>query len=252
MARRRAGLLGDEPDRCRDLGLAGRSRRRRAGARGGRSCRRADGLGAGAVRDRAAGPRGIPAHDPALAERILRVRRELGLDADDPGVRAQGANRDRDAAREPAAADRDEHGGEIRHVLRDLQPDRALAGDDPVVVVGRDRARGRRSAASRSAIASRSPLAVPTVMISAPSASTRARLIAGASAGMTIDGVDAEHPSRPGHALGVIARRVGDDPRACSASVNDEIAWYAPRILKAPTGCKDSAFRRTRGEPLPN
>jgi hypothetical protein len=40
--------------------------------------------------------------------------------------------------------------------------------------------------ASRSAIASRSPLAGPTVTISAPSASTRARFTVGASEGMTI------------------------------------------------------------------
>ena len=42
-----------------------------------------------------------------------------------------------------------------------------------------------RSAAIRSATAWRSSLAVPTTTISAPSAATRSRLIAGASDGMT-------------------------------------------------------------------
>ncbi len=43
-----------------------------------------------------------------------------------------------------------------------------------------------RSAARRSATAWRSALALPTVTTSAPSASTRARLIAGAFCGMTM------------------------------------------------------------------
>ena len=55
--------------------------------------------------------------------------RALGMDR---------AHRNGDAAREPAAPDRDQHGGQIRDVLGDLEPEGALARDDPVVVVRRD------------------------------------------------------------------------------------------------------------------
>ena len=67
-----------------------------------------------------------------------RVGGQLRLDADHPRARAQRPDRDRDAARQPAAADRDEDRRDVRQVLGDLQPDRALAGDDPVVVERRD------------------------------------------------------------------------------------------------------------------
>ena len=47
-------------------------------------------------------------------------------------------DRRRDAARQPTATDRDEDDGQVRQVLRDLEPDGSLAGDDPVVVERRD------------------------------------------------------------------------------------------------------------------
>ena len=103
-------------------------------------------------------------------------------------TRADGPERlhgGRDAAGQPAATDRDEDDREVRQVLDDLEADRALAGDDPVVVERRDdrQARARPRALGD---ASRSSLAVPTVTISAPSAATRSRLMAGASDGMTM------------------------------------------------------------------
>ena len=72
------------------------------------------------------------------AQRLAGVGRELRLDADDPRVGPEGLDGRRDAAREPAAADRHEDRREVGQVLDDLEPDRALAGDDPVVVEGRD------------------------------------------------------------------------------------------------------------------
>ena len=51
--------------------------------------------------------------------------------------------------------------GDVGQVLDDLQPDRALAGDDPVVVVGRDDRPARARAASASATRWRSSMAVP-------------------------------------------------------------------------------------------
>ena len=50
----------------------------------------------------------------------------------------EGLDRRGDAAGQPAAADRHEDGGDVGQVLGDLEPDGALAGDDPVVVVRRD------------------------------------------------------------------------------------------------------------------
>ena len=119
------------------------------------------------------------------AQRFPRVRRELGLDADDAGVRPERPDRRRDAARQPAAADRDEDGGEIGQVLDDLETDGALAGDDPVVVVRRDDRQAALGARSpRRPAGARRWRSRPTT-ISAPSAATRSRLIAGASDGMT-------------------------------------------------------------------
>ena len=59
--------------------------------------------------------------------------------------------------------------------------------------------------------ACRSSLAVPTMTISAPSAATRSRLIAGASDGMTTTAGAPEQARGARDALGVVARRVGDD-----------------------------------------
>ena len=87
------------------------------------------------------GPRdelGLPADDLAGSQRVARVGGQLGLDADDPCVRSDRLDSCRDTAGEPAAADRDEDGRQVGQRLGDLEPDGALAGDDPVVVVGRD------------------------------------------------------------------------------------------------------------------
>ena len=71
-----------------------------------------------------------------------------------------------------------------------------------------------RAAAISSATRRRSSDAVPTMTTSAPSASTRARLSAGESDGITITAGHAEQAGRPRDALGVVARRVGDQPAA--------------------------------------
>ena len=94
----------------------------------------ADGLGPGAVGDRPCDERRIPAHDLATRQRIARIGGQLGLHADDAGARPERLDRGRDPACEPAATDRDEDRGHVRQVLDDLEADRALAGDDPVVV----------------------------------------------------------------------------------------------------------------------
>ena len=95
------------------------------------------------LRPRAVGDRprhgvGRPADDLAALQRVAGVGRELGLDADDPGVGSQGPDGRRDAAGKPAATDGHEDRGDVGQVVDDLEADRALAGDDPVVVVRRD------------------------------------------------------------------------------------------------------------------
>ena len=71
-------------------------------------------------------------------QRIAGIGRELGLDADDPNVRAQALI----AVATPLASPPPPTGTSTRPVVGrssdDLEPDRALAGDDPVVVERRD------------------------------------------------------------------------------------------------------------------
>ena len=101
-----------------------------------------------------------------------------------------------------------------------------------------------RCAAISSATRCRSSLAVPTTTISAPSAATRSRLTAGASDGMTTTAGAPEQARGPSDALGVVARRVGDDAaRQLPRASRDATATYAPRSLNAPIGWSDSALR---------
>ena len=73
-------------------------------------------------------------------------RIELGLDADDLGVRLQRLDGDGDAGDEAAAADRHDDRVEVGTVGDDLEADGALSGDDARVVVGMDE---RRAGARR-------------------------------------------------------------------------------------------------------
>ena len=92
----------------------------------------ADRLRARPVRDRAARP-APPARRrsrPAASD----SRASAASSGSTPMTRASGASardRRRDPAGQPAAADRDEDSRDVGQVLGDLEPDRALAGDDP-------------------------------------------------------------------------------------------------------------------------
>ena len=89
-----------------------------------------------------------------------------------------------DAGDQPAAADRDEHRCDVRALLEDLEPERALARDDPFVIERRHhRQAARRGFAS--ARARRSGEVVPSKMTSAPNALAPSTLIAGAVVGIT-------------------------------------------------------------------
>ena len=63
-----------------------------------------------------------------------RVAAAAHLDADEPQLRAQRTERDRDPGSQPAAADGDQHRLRVRHLLGKLEPDRSLAGDHALVL----------------------------------------------------------------------------------------------------------------------
>ena len=77
-----------------------------------------------------------PATGSPARERLRVGRARGGLHADDLDLRPRRLDRDRDAGREPAAADRHDDLREVRHLLEQLEPERALAGDDVRVVEG--------------------------------------------------------------------------------------------------------------------
>ena len=99
---------------------------------------------------------------PRLLDRDPVREREAvgrGAQADHLRLRASPRERRRDPRREPAAADRDEHGLGLRHLLGELEPDRPLPGDDDLVLVGMDERRaGLLDVPAR---ASRSPPRAP-------------------------------------------------------------------------------------------
>ena len=110
------------------------------------------------------------------------------LDADDPDLRPQCAQRDRDARQKPAAAARHDHDVEVGELLVQLEPDGALAGDHELVVErrtrtsrpSRRRARGPRWPTRRtSRRAARSPRRSRVAPILAIEASTGMKMVAG-------------------------------------------------------------------------
>ncbi len=69
---------------------------------------------------------------------MIHRRIELHLDADDLDRGLDVLGGDGDAANDPAAADRHDDAVEVGRVLEHLDADRALSGDDLVVVIGVD------------------------------------------------------------------------------------------------------------------
>ena len=126
-----------QPDRGGDLGLAhGHDPVEvRAQVREGPSPER---LRPRAIGDRPRHVRRGPTDDLPTLERLARIGGELGFHADDPRSRDERLDRHGDTTRESTAADRHEDQRDIRQFLGDLESDRALPGDDAVVVVGRD------------------------------------------------------------------------------------------------------------------
>ncbi len=85
-----------------------------------------------AIRDRV---HALQAHAFALGQRAMHGIGSFGLDADDPNVGVRVSNGGGDPRHQPAAADADEHGVQLLDGLEQLEPDRALPGDDGRIIV---------------------------------------------------------------------------------------------------------------------
>ncbi len=156
--------------------------------------------------DRAGQLAGVLDRD-AVGDRVAVAPR---LDAHDPHLRADRAQRERDPRCEPAASDRDEHRSRVRHLLRQLEPDRSLTGDDRAVLVRVDERRpglvhvepGRGEG-----------------ILEMRAAHDRLRAVVPAGLDLRhrcvlrhVDpGLDARLARRPGHGLPVVARACRDD-----------------------------------------
>ena len=172
----------------------------------------------GAVGDRPRHELRRPLHDPPALQRLARVGGELRLDPHDAGGRVHGPDRRRDAAGQPAATDRHEHGRQVRQRFGDLEAAGALAGDDPVVVVGRD---------DRQATLAGEALGRPSALLARRTHGHDLRAVGrdpgpldgGGVVGHHDDGRRAEEARRPGDALGMVAAGVGDDPALAGGRV---------------------------------
>ena len=109
-----------------------------------------------------------------------------------------------------------------------------------------------RSAARASATSRRSSDAVPTITTSAPSASTRARLIAGASEGMTMTAGTPNSRAARATPWAWLPDEYVMRPRARASGVSEAAATYAPRSLNAPIGWRLSALSSCRRSGAPN
>ncbi len=96
------------------------------------------GLGAEAVGDGAADSLGAPSDDGAGAEAFGCVAGQLGFYAEDFGLRAELLDGGCDSAEQAAAADGGEDEIDFGEGLDDFKAAGGLAGDDLLVVVGRD------------------------------------------------------------------------------------------------------------------
>src|SRR5690606_33432571 len=88
-----------------------------------------------AVRDRLCGR---DEHRAARRARLARRRHALRFRAHDPDFRAERLHRDRDSGDEAAATDRHDEDLHLGTLLHQLEPDRALPGDDVIVIEGMD------------------------------------------------------------------------------------------------------------------
>ena len=148
-----------------------------------------------------------------------------------------------DAGGKPAAGERHQHGCRIGHLLHDLQPERALPGDDVGMVEGRQHDHPL-SATSRSTSCCASSWLLPTMRTSAPSAADRVDLVLGHQPRHADHRAHALELRRMGKRPAVIAGRGGDDAaRASRPATATATAFDAPRSLKLPVVWRCSSLR---------
>jgi len=119
----------------------------------------------------------------------------------------------RDAADQSAAADRDQHGFNVRQVFENFEANRALAGNDLFVIVGRH---------DRVTVLGGQLLSAQSALFAARADGDDLRSERGGSVKLVLwsvarhhdDGLHAQRPRRVGHALRVIAARIGNDSAA--------------------------------------
>ena len=135
-----------------------------------------------AVRD---GRRGVETHRAAFVQRVAHRRERVGLHADDAHLRPPRLHRQAHATREPAAADGHDDRLDVRPLLQHLEADRALAGDDPLIVERwtKNRSRAAPIPLAWSYASSKLP---PKRMTSAPSRRAEVTFTSGAHSGMTM------------------------------------------------------------------
>ena len=194
------------------------------------------------------GPGGLrrgPRDPAAGAERLGGVAGQLRLDADRPWRSGSSAvMRGGDPGDQPAAGHRHQHDVDIRHVLR-----RSPARWCPA----RRSRRGGRTAGSspcRSAPASSSGRLNRCSTGTSSTVAPRSRVacdLAGRRVVRDDDvGVDAEARGGVGDRLRVVAGRVREHARrALTSGSSREMAVTAPRILKAPIGCRFSGLSQS-------
>ena len=172
-----------------------------------------------------------------------RVRRAGGdLHADDLDLGPRRLDRDRDAGGEPAAADRDDDLGEVGHVLEQLQPERALAGDD---VAGRrtgGRTPGPPSRARSCAAARHSSSDAPPTCTVAPCPRAASALAIGASAGTNTSHGTPRAAAAAASPWAWLPAEAATTPCAQPASPSAASLAAAPRTLNEPVRWRFSAF----------
>ena len=195
------------------------------------------------VGDRAVAVFDRPVHAVPSGQPFGGVRGELRLHPEDLRLRAQRPDRDADARRQSAAADRDEDVSHRRQVVGDLQADRALPGDDIGMVERRNQhTAGLGHDAGRDALPlpRRAQHDVRSVFAGGMHLDVRCLL------GHHDVGGQAEGGRRVGDRLGVVAARVRDDGRRRPAgglrTGDAASALKAPRTLNAPMGCRFSGL----------
>ena len=163
------------------------------------------------------------------------IGREFGLNTDDLHFGMAELDRSRDAADQSAAAHRDQHSLDCGQVFEDFKTDRALAGDDLLVVVGRN---------DHVAMFRRQLLGAQTAFFAArahgddlrPESGGRFELVLRSIAGHDDDRFHPQGPRRISHPLRVIAAGVGDDSPAAFGIAQRSDLVVSPAQLEGADG----------------